>query len=520
MRKKYAIANYRVSSDEQLQNNSLNRQQITVENFVNETLQTDIVQVWSGSVSSKAGSNIFRKDLRARLDYCKTHREVGFAVFDEVDRFMRSMLELGYFLVEFNNLGVQVHFASQPYLRAGTANETLMLMLEAFKAQGSNEERQRKSISGQTQALKDGRWTFIPKPGYMKGTVSGMPQVHPERGPALQRVLKRLASGLITPTAALKELNDSDFTNNHSAYKMDEKFIKIVTDPFYAGILEINKQVQIRNENGLHQPLITREEHFRLLEIMAKKPKYQMGPRKNGNPEFPMSNLLVDDQCLHAKNGGRAAGFNHSNGKNVERIYKKYRCRSCNRYWYKDTIDQQVITLFEKYEMTDDLRKDVLKALDTIWKQNEDKTQEDISRIKKSIQDIRLSISQQVESATDPSNARIKDEILALIDEKKEQLQKYKAQLYKLQNAQVDDYREFMEFALGFVEDTGRHFLEEYVSRENRSRCKQLIFPGGILINQKNIVYTPEVTIFYRLAAKKKDAEASEISQMVRVTGL
>jgi hypothetical protein len=77
-----------------------------------------------------------------------------------------------------------------------------------------------------------------------------------------------------------------------------------------------------------------------------------------------------------------------------------------------------------------------------------------------------------------------------------------------------------MEFALSFIEDTGKHFLEEYVSQENRLRCKQLAFPAGIMINAKDKVYTPEISVFYRLAAKKKDAEASDYAHMVRVTGL
>lgn len=126
----------------------------------------------------------------------------------------------------------------------------------------------------------------------------------------------------------------------------------------------------------------------------------------------------------------------------------------------------------------------------------------------------------QVESATDPSNATIKSEILDLIDKKRSQLKKYEAQLYKLLNSQAEDYKEFMEFALNFIENTGMHFLQEYVSREDRLRCKQLMFPNGILINQKNKIYTPEISVFYRVATKKKDAETSEISQMVRVRGL
>ena len=70
MRKVYAIANCRVSSDEQLQNNSLNRQQASVENAAVK-LEVEIIRTWSGSVSSKAGTNIKRKDLHEMLDFCR-----------------------------------------------------------------------------------------------------------------------------------------------------------------------------------------------------------------------------------------------------------------------------------------------------------------------------------------------------------------------------------------------------------------------------------------------------------------
>ena len=40
------------------------------------------------------------------------------------------------------------------------------------------------------------------------------------------------------------------------------------------------------------------------------------------------------------------------------------------------------------------------------------------------------------------------------------------------------------------------------------------------MIDQKEKVYTPEISIFYRLATKKKDTEVSDNSLMVRVRGL
>ncbi len=85
-----AIANCRVSSDEQLLNNSLNRQQISVKSAADK-LGVEIVKTWSGSVSSKAGTNIKRKDLLEMLDFCKQNKKVKYAIFDEYDRYMRSV---------------------------------------------------------------------------------------------------------------------------------------------------------------------------------------------------------------------------------------------------------------------------------------------------------------------------------------------------------------------------------------------------------------------------------------------
>jgi len=183
-----AIANFRVSSDEQLLSNSLARQEQSVRKAADE-LGVVVTKFWSGSVSSKKGSNVDRKDLEEMLVECKRNPNIKYAIFDELDRFMRSMLEIGYFFIQFKQLGVQIKFASQPNLKTDTAADTLLLMLEAFKAEGSNEERQRKSIAGQTTALQQGRYPFSPKPGYKRGIEVGVQEVHPIKGPILKATL-------------------------------------------------------------------------------------------------------------------------------------------------------------------------------------------------------------------------------------------------------------------------------------------------------------------------------------------
>ena len=109
-----AITNCRVSSDEQLKNNSLNRQQRAVLNAA-KRLDVEIPKdgQWSGSVSSKRGKNYDRKDLKEMLEYCKKHKRVKYVIVDEPDRFMRSVDEAFAWETRFRHeVNVRVYYAS------------------------------------------------------------------------------------------------------------------------------------------------------------------------------------------------------------------------------------------------------------------------------------------------------------------------------------------------------------------------------------------------------------------------
>src|SRR4051812_47255700 len=113
-----AIALCRVSSLEQLQNNSLSHQRDNVLIAADElgaVIPTD--GIWSGHVSSKKGVNYNRKDLREMFEYCKKNPNVKYLIVQEVDRFMRSPDEQTYFYVRFwHELKVRIWFADKPEL--------------------------------------------------------------------------------------------------------------------------------------------------------------------------------------------------------------------------------------------------------------------------------------------------------------------------------------------------------------------------------------------------------------------
>lgn len=518
-RRSSAIVNCRVSSTEQLDNNSLERQRDAVLRAANE-LEVEIPDDgwWSGSVSSKRGTNVNRKDLSEMLEYCKKHRNVKYLIVDEPDRFMRSIDEAAYFEVMFGQLGVTVWYASDPELNRGNLASKLLKFTKYLSAEGSNEERQNKSISGQTKALMEGRYPFSPKPGYKRGYERGIQEIHEVRGPALRNVLIRLASHMVTPTQALIELNKSEFVKDgHAPYKMD-KFRTIVADPFYAGIVEIDKQVKVRNENGLHAALITKDQHYELVKIINAKKKNQAGPRKNGNPKYPGNNIVFCKLC-EDKQYGKYVGFDHGNGQNPNLVYEKYRCRACNRYMTRKEMHDGM-TKCLKRKPTKGGIDDLVEALDIVWKQKEGQAAQDATRIKHRIKTIETGIANQVEAATDPENASIRRNILELIENKKKEVKDLEDELMQLEDMADNDKENFLRFAFDFIQDTSSHFLDPELSQENRLRCKQIIFPAGFWVDAQQNVYTPEISTLYRLASNKKDAEASLNSHLVRVAGL
>jgi len=238
-----------------------------------------------------------------------------------------------------------------------------------------------------------------------------------------------------------------------------------------------------------------------------------------GNPNFPMSHLVTDSDCADCKHRGRLVGLNLSNGKS-SKVYAKYRCRSCKRYIKKEELHDEVVNLFNRYEMSDEIRNKVLVALDKVWQRDTENANQEIRNIKHQLSKMEADIKHTVASVTNPDYAEIKDDLLASIRDKKKTYSELEKKLDDLVASCETDKLEFIRFAFDFIENIGKHFLEPYISRENRLRCKQMLFPEGIILSNKEKVYTPKVSVFYRGVAMKKDAEASNNSHLVRVRRL
>ena len=514
-----AIALCRVSSDEQLKNNSLARQNEAVMNTA-KRLGAFVPDhyVWSGSVSSKRGKNVDRKDLKEMLEACKKDGLIKYLIVDEPDRFMRSIEEAFYWETSFEQVGVRVMYTDEE-LNTDDASGKLLRFLKYFQAEGSNEERIKKAISGHEKAIRDGRYTFHPPIGYMRGQIAGIHEIDPNYGPYLKQALESIADGSMTVKQAMNWYNENCLDiklGKHCKVKLD-KWRKWVVNPYYAGIVEMNKQVKAKNEHGLHERLITKEQHELIVEAVEGHKKLHKGPRKGGNPRFPLNQILMCGECQKAGRICKFTGYDNKNGK-TNKVYSRYFCRGCNKALSRDEVHAQISNLIERLDFSDDGRKAVLLALNKIWTNEEKGLKLQKELYEHNLTELREKKQKILDRLVEETNQDIKDglrDYLVRVErELKEQELKTEGVVKELEAGRKD----FLDFALGFIDHMGEHFLE--LPLEEVGVCKNILFLGGFWMDANKRIYTLEVSPLYRERTLKMGINSLKNALMVGREGL
>ncbi len=519
----WAITACRVSTPEQKENHSLDSQAksiLAAANRLGVYIPDD--GQWSGSASSKCGKNVHRKDIQEMMDYCRKHKKVKYLLVSSPDRFMRSIQEAVYFEIEFKKLGVEIYYTDDESLNGCDAMTKFRRITKLFEAEVSNEERTRKGLANAEGSLKAGRTPYPPKFGYKRTFTPGMhvPNDDYDLAATLSDIMARIADGFLSVSDGLKELNQSDYfvCGGHALYKMD-KWKKVLNDPYYAGCVEGKKQVKVFNPNALHQPLITKEQHERIVAIISNRKKCHAAPRKSGNTHYPLNCIMLCEECHKAEiaagnigihDHSKFCGYVSSNGKGNQ--YDVYGCRRCHKRISREEAHAAIQEQISQFDLSDDGRKRILKQLELVWKDEERMRQTEIYQLTQRKSSLEATKNEQVRTLCQISDPEIRSEVEAAIKRTKEALVDVVARLNNLQNKVDVDKKDFMEFALSLVDNLADHFFD--LTLEETKRCELLLFPGGFLVTSDKKVRTPQISPFYRGRTTKKDLPKSEKSFM------
>ena len=515
-----AIALCRVSSNEQLKSDSLDRQNKAVFEMA-EKLGAVIPNdyIWSGSVSSRRGKNFRRKDLEEILATCKMDKAVKYIIVDEPDRFMRSIKEAFHWEAVYEDVGVKVVYTDEQ-LNGEDMMSKLQRFLKYFQAEGSNEERITKTIKGITAAMKIGKYPFQPPIGYMRGKVPGVHEINPETGPYLQYALIGIADGIMSVKQAMNWYNDNCpmiRDGKHTKVPMD-KWTRFIANSYYAGTVEMHKQIDVRNENGLHEPLITLKQHERILDALNNRKKLHKGPIRGGNQRFPLNKILLCEDC--ASKGSRKfkfTGYDNKNGK-TSKVYSRYYCRGCYKTISREEAHGQVKNLFSRLDFTNKGRKCVSCALNKIWDREEAGLKMQLSLYKQDLTKLEEKKQKILDELIGTDSPSFKNDLNKYLERVRSEIEKINGLAEAAEKSLATGRSNFLNFAMEFIDNLGQHFFE--LSLEEVEVCKKILFPSGFWVDSDKNVYTPEISPLYRERATKMGPLNPENTLVVGDEGL
>jgi DNA invertase Pin-like site-specific DNA recombinase len=512
--KKLAIALCRVSTQRQLLDGNLEPQEARI-NQAADALEVEIVKLWGLAISSRKGKNIKRKDLLEMQAYCRQHKAVKYLIVDEVDRFMRSVDEYYYWKVEFKNIGVQLVHANKPNLNPDDPMAVFEELIDVYKAEQSNNERITKTPEKMIAKIMAGYYPGNPRTGYKTSNIKSLHVRDEPTWSILQTTLQEIASGEYTVSQGLKRLHDRGHRTRKfgprtvGGRRIDmNRFKQILIEPYYAGTIKMSDWPI--KKNGLHEAMITEEEHERLVEIVSGKGK--KFTHNAHNPEFPLSNTMECRDCLTASRlHPRLVGYRHSNGKkgNSHKEYMRYKCRGCKRNILRDdlhtSLDERLLNLI----LPDDYKEQLKSSLRKVWRHTAEDNLQRKTTLTGRLNSLREQKNQLVLKMA--QEEELEDDFRESLGFIKKQITTTEQELERASDVEKD-FMEFTDFALGYIENWQKNWWK--LSYEDMERCKQLLFPAGFSLDDNKKVYTPEISIVYRYKDIGKASIEAEIVQL------
>ena len=516
-----AIALCRVSTKGQMLDGNLEPQKERIIKAA-EYLNVEVVQWWELAVSSRKGKNVKRKDLKEMLEFCKRHRVVKYLIIDEVDRFMRSISEYYWWKQEFQNIGVQLRHANRPDVNPEDDRSVFDELIDVYRAESSNNERIAKTAPKMMAKIRAGYYPSNPHTGYKTSDIPGLHEPDEPNWSAMRDTFKEMARGEITVSEGYKKVTERGLrTKNYGPGAVGGKTIdmyrwkNLMKDPYYCGVVKMADWPEI-NQNGLHEKMITPQEHRILVALADNKGKKFTVNREN--PLFPLSNEMECFSCLekHCKYP-RLVGYPHNNGRQRKhfKVYNRYRCRECNKNVLQEELHNELSNVLDSLVLTDEQVQKLKSSIKRTWQTYEKTLIERLAIAEGHVENLKAKKSELVISLS--RNPDIELDIKAEITAIKQKIEEAKVLAINARDFERD-LIDFTNFALDYVNNWKNNWWS--LDKETMQKCKQILFPAGFSMTQDKKVYTPEISLVYSYGSTKKASVEADFTRLEGPVGL
>lgn len=471
-----AILYTRVSSDEQVENTSLDQQESTGKDFCTRK-GFKLVKVFREE--GESARYIERTQLKSALEYCANKKNgIEFFVVYKYDRFSRSVENHLAIKAILSKYGVRLISISEPTedSPSGRFFETIM----AATAQFDNELRIERTINGMKSRLNQGHWVWHPPTGYIRDKETKHIVPHPEYFAPVKQAWDMLLTGNYRSAEILEYLIKVGVKSDKGNLLDKKRISQLFRNEFYAGVLYTNG-LNVRAK-GKHQPMISETEFQLAQQILANNSANRIG-KLQANPEFPLAKTLRCTSC------GKMLSGCYSKGKT--KYYGYYQCGNSNctarQILPKDKVEKSFLELLNKITPSKedlDLFKEIVTDAYTQQYRNSIEIKEaklkQITLVKAKLAKIKDLLEQEVYT----------------LEEYKQSKQKYDLQLVSLEveSSEANIDAKEMETCINYVAQFIEHLPTFWHNLHSKDKPKlhALLFPTGL--NFENDAYrTPEL---------------------------
>ncbi len=336
---KKAIIYLRVSSEEQVDNYSLDTQEGICRKEA-EKRGYEIVQIFREEGRS-AKSILGRPVLINLLEFARKNRNQIQAVFVyRLDRVSRQTADYLAIRKKLGECGMTIISATEP--TGDSPTEKLVETILAGFAQLDNDIRSERAKNGLRARFKSGLISGKPPIGYIFQV--GYAVKDPETWDKVKAAWDIMASGKTSLSQIAKIMNESGLreTSSNHIYKIRPQTAhRIFRQKFYAGIITSRKYPD--EVKGQHVPMITLEQYYKVQAILNGNRVGDMVlvHRVRESDEFPLRRIVKCSVC------GMGLTAAWSRGRHGDR-HAYYRCpRNCTKSIKPQELDNTLTTLLK-----------------------------------------------------------------------------------------------------------------------------------------------------------------------------
>lgn len=485
----------RVSTDEQVKGTSLEFQEELCRNYC-EQKGIEIVALFREEGETAKDLSLHnRKMFLEALEFCRKNKnQIQAFIVLRVDRFARNTEDhfaIRRILLDYETT---LHSVTEPI--GNKPAEKFIETVLAGAAEYDNAIRKQRSSDGMIAKINQGIYPWKPPVGYKplnskkRGEKKTMPDPIDEQiFPIIQKGLKDYANKRYTQ-AELPQLLDKWGLKAVRGKKTLPQFVDRMLGRylnFYAGII-VNPWTGEEKE-GLHKPMITKEEMHQIRFIRSGKTK----PIKKTkyNPEFPLRGTILCASCKTPLTGSTSHGRNSK--------YPYYHCHNhiCQMFGKsipKKELEQEFLKYLEWITPKDDFLEFFSRTVLDLWQEQEINFGLETERRRKQLELLEAKKKRIYEMREDGSY--VKDEFIERKEEVENEIAAMKISFSEIKMEQFD-IASVLTYATSFIRNLGRQWFD--LRPELRPRFQKLLFPEGIPYERGKGFGTAQLGCIYEL---------------------